>query len=145
MSTREPGAAVEAAAGRSTPRQFVALIVIGGIYLSAHLPQHVSLVLPTILLICSAGLFTVNVALLARVRDFAWERFFAVGRWSLLAYVVIAGLIEYAFLQNHLHGGALVVLTLSLVVFALHVPTLVGFTVARYADPAGLESAATRP
>jgi hypothetical protein len=28
-----------------------------------------------------------------------------------------------------------VVLTLSLVVFAVHVPMLVGFTVARYADP----------
>ena len=110
----------------------LALIVIGGIYLSSHLPEHVSLVLPTILLICSATLFAVNLALLSRVRDFAWERFFVVGRWSLLAYVVIAGLIEYAFLQNHLHGGPLVVLTLSLVVFALHVPTLVGFTAARF-------------
>ena len=110
----------------------LALIVAGGIYLSSHLPEHVSLVLPTILLICSAALFAVNLALLSRVRDFAWERFFVVGRWSLLAYVVIAGLIEYAFLQNHVHGGPLVVLTLSLVVFALHVPTLVGFTVARF-------------
>jgi hypothetical protein len=110
----------------------LALIVIGGIYLSAHLPEHVSLVLPTILLICSAGLFVTNLVLLSRVKDFAWDRFFAVGRWSLLAYLVIAGLIEYAFLQDHVHGGALVVLTLSLVVFAFHVPTLVGFTVARY-------------
>jgi hypothetical protein len=110
----------------------LALIVIGGIYLSSHLPEHVSLVLPTILLICSAGLFVTNLVLLSRVKDFAWDRFFAVGRWSLLAYLVIAGLIEYAFLQDHVHGGALVVLTLSLVVFAFHVPTLVGFTVARY-------------
>jgi hypothetical protein len=44
-------------------------------------------------------------------------------------------MIEYAFVRNHLHGGALVVLTLSLVVFAIHVPTLVGFTVARYYKP----------
>ena len=29
-------------------------------------------------------------------------------------------------------GGPLVVLTLSLVVFAVHVPMLIGFTVARY-------------
>ncbi len=123
----------------------LALIVIGGIYLSSHLPGHVSLVPAVVLLACSAGLFAVNLALLARVTDFAWSRFFAVARWALLAYVVIAGLIEYAFLQNHLHGGALVVLTLSLVVFALHVPTLVGFTVARFDEPAGLESPATRP
>jgi hypothetical protein len=43
-------------------------------------------------------------------------------------------MIEYAFLQDHIRGGTLVVLTLSLVVFAVHVPMLVGFTVARYAD-----------
>ena len=73
--------------------------------------------------------------MLARVDDFPWSRFFDVGKWALLAYAVIAGMIEYAFLQNHLRGGALVVLTLSLVVFAVHVPTLIGFTVARFYDP----------
>jgi hypothetical protein len=73
-----------------------------------------------------------NIFLLSRVKDFNWARFFEVGKWSLLAYVVIAGMIEYVFLRNHLRGGSLVVLTLSLVVFAVHVPMLVGFTVARY-------------
>ena len=88
-------------------------------------------------------LLAVNMFLLSRVKDFAWDRFFAVAKWSLLAYVVIAGMIEYAFLQNHLRGGPLVVLTLSLVVFAVHVPMLIGFTVARYYDPAE-EAAAPR-
>ena len=46
-----------------------------------------------------------------------------------------AGMIEYVFLQNHVSGGTLVVLTLSLVVYAVHVPTLIGFTVARYYVP----------
>ena len=117
----------------------LALIVAGGIYLSAHLPKHVSLTLPVILLVLSAVLMALNLASLTRIRHFDWNRFWAVGRWSLLAYVVIAGLIEYVFLQNHLSGGPLVVLTLSLVVFAIHVPALVGFTVARYHDvaPAG--------
>jgi hypothetical protein len=114
------------------------LIVAGGIYLSAHIPNHVSLTGPIILLAASALLLAVNIALLARVRDFAWDRFFQVGKWSLLAYVVIAGMIEYVFLRNHLRGGPLVILTLSLVVFAVHVPTLVGFTVARYSEPDGL-------
>jgi hypothetical protein len=36
------------------------------------------------------------------------------------------------FLRNHTSGGALVVMTLSLIVFAVNVPVLVGFTVARY-------------
>jgi hypothetical protein len=113
----------------------LALIVIGGIYLSAHLPKPVPLAPAIGLLIASALLFGINVFLLTRVRDFAWDRFFEVGRWSLLAYAIIGAMIEYAFVRNHVGGGALVVLTLSLAVFAVHVPTLVGFTVARYYDP----------
>ncbi len=113
----------------------LALIVAGGIYLSAHLPDHVPLAPAVALLAASAVLLAANLIALSRVRDFNWRRFFEVGRWSMLAYVVIAGTIEYAFLRNHLRGGALVVLTLSLVVFSIHVPTLVGFTVARYHEP----------
>jgi len=126
----------------------LALIVAGGIYLSAHLPRHVPLGPAVGLLAASVLLLAVNIALLARVPDFAWERFFAVGRWALLAYTVIAGLIEYAFLQDHVRGGALIVLTLSLAVFAVHVPTLIGFTVARFdpaGTPGGLESSLPRP
>ena len=110
----------------------LALIVAGGIYLSAHLPRHVPLGPAIALLAASAVLLAANMVALSRVRDFAWDRFFEVGKWSLLAYAVIAGMIEYAFLRDHIRGGALVVLTLSLVVFAVHVPVLIGFTVARY-------------
>ena len=115
----------------------LALIVAGGIYLAAHIPNHVPLAPAVILLVLSAAVFAANLFLLSRVRGFAWDVFFGVGRWALLAYVVIAGMIEYVFLRNHLRGGTLVVLTLSLVIFALHVPTLIGFTVARYAGEAG--------
>ena len=113
----------------------LALIVIGGIYLSSHLPKHVPLGPAIGLLIASAALFVVNMFLLTRVRDFAWDRFFEVGKWSLLAYCIIGAMIEYAFVRNHVGGGTLVVLTLSLAVFAVHVPAMVGFTVARYHDP----------
>jgi hypothetical protein len=112
------------------------LIVAGGIYLASHLPNQVSLTPAVVLLACSALLLAINLFLLSRVKGFAWDRFFQVGKWSLLAYVAIAGMIEYVFLRNHLRGGPLIVLTLSLVVFAIHVPTLVGFTVARYYQPA---------
>jgi hypothetical protein len=116
----------------------LALIVAGGIYLSAHIPQHVPLGPAVALLVASVLLLGLNVALLARVPNFAWPRFFAIAKWSFLAYALIAGLILYAFLRNHLKGGPLVVLTLSLVVFAVHVPMLIGFTVARYYEPEGL-------
>jgi hypothetical protein len=112
----------------------LALIVAAGIYLSAHLPQHVSLGPAIALLSASALLLAGNLASLARVPGFAWRRFFEVARWALVGYVLVAGMIEYAFLRNNLSGGPLIVLTLSLVVFAVHVPVLIGFTVARYAD-----------
>jgi hypothetical protein len=112
----------------------LALIVAAGIYLSAHLPNHVSLGPAIALLATSALLLAGNLAALARVHGFPWRRFFEIARWALVAYAVIAGMIEYAFLRNHLSGGPLVVLTLSLVVFAVHVPVLIGFTVARYQE-----------
>jgi len=114
----------------------LALIVAGGIYLSSHIPEHVPLTPAIILLALSALLLAGNLAALSRVQGFAWVRFFQIARWSLLAYAITAGLIEFAFLEDHLSGGPLVVLTLSLVVYAVHVPMLIAFTVARYEVPA---------
>ena len=110
----------------------LALIVAGGIYLASHIPQHVPLVPAVVLLALSAALLVTNLVLLLRVRGFARERFFQVAKWALLAYAITAGMILYAFLRDGLSGGTLVVLTLSLVVYAVHVPMLIGFTVARY-------------
>jgi hypothetical protein len=112
----------------------LALIVAGGIYLSASLPGHVALGPAVALLVASALLLLGNLLSLTRVPGFNWQRFLDVGKWALLAYAITAGLIEYAFVRNGLSGGPLVVLTLSLVVYAVHVPMLIAFTVARYDD-----------
>jgi hypothetical protein len=111
----------------------LALIVAGGIYLSAHLPNEVPLAPAVILLALSALLLAGNLVAIRRIEGFAWNRFLDVAKWALLAYAITAGLIEYAFVRNDLTGGPLVVLSLSLVVYAVHVPMLIGFTVARYA------------
>jgi hypothetical protein len=113
----------------------LALILAGGIYLSAHIPQHVPLAPAIILLVLSAALVAYNLFSLTRVKDFAWWRFLQVAKWAGLAYLFIAAMILYAFLRDHLSGGPLVILTLSLLVFALQVPTLIAFTVARFAGP----------
>jgi hypothetical protein len=110
----------------------LALIVAGGIYLAAHLPNHVPLAPAIALLSVSVLLLAGNLVALARVPSFPWSRFFDIAKWALLAYAIIAGMIEYSFLRDHITGGVLVVLTLSLVVFAVHVPVLIGFTVARF-------------
>jgi hypothetical protein len=110
----------------------LALVLVAGIYLSAHLPEHVSLGPAVALLAASAAVLVGNLVALSRVEGFHWARFFAVARWALLAYSIISAMIEYVFLRNHTSGGPLVVMTLSLVVFAVNVPVLIGFTVARY-------------
>jgi hypothetical protein len=110
----------------------LALIVAGGIYLASHLPRHVPLGPAIALLAASALLLAINLIALSRVERFAWRRFSDVAKWALVAYLIIAGLIEYSFVHNHVSGGPLVILTLSLAVFAIHVPLLIGFTVARY-------------
>lgn len=113
----------------------LALVIASGIYLTAHLPSDVPLGPAFALLAASVVVLAINIVLLSRVRDFAWQRFFQIVKWSFLAYAVIAGMLEYVFLRNHTSGGSLVVLTLSLAVFAVNVPMLVGFTVARYDVP----------
>lgn len=110
----------------------LALIVAGGIYLAAYLPRQVPLLPAEILLAASVLLLAVNLLALSRVKTFAWSCFFQVAKWALLAYVVVAGLIEFALVRDGMSGGPLVVLTLSIVVYAVHVPILTAFTVARY-------------
>jgi hypothetical protein len=108
------------------------LVLVAGIYLSAHLPQHVSIGPAVALLAASALVLAGNILALSRVKWFPWGRFLEVARWALAAYAVVAGMIEYVFLRNHTSGGPLVVMTLSLIVFAVNVPVLIAFTVARY-------------
>jgi hypothetical protein len=109
------------------------IAIAGGvIYLAAYLPKHAPLGWAVALLALAAALQVTNAVLLSRLRDFAWGTFVQVGRWSLLAYAVIAGMIEFAFIFDHTRGAQLVVMTSMLVLFMLNVPVLIAFTVARY-------------
>ena len=109
------------------------IAIAGGvIYLASYLPKHAPLGLAIALLLLAAALQVTNVILLSRVRPFAWKRFFQVGRWAVLAYAVIAGMIEFAFVFDHTRGAQLVVMALMLTLFMLNVPVLIAFTVALY-------------
>jgi hypothetical protein len=110
----------------------LALIVAAGIYLAAHLPEHVPIGPAAGLLIGSGVLLAVNVMLLARAANFNWPLFMSVAKWAFLAYAIIGGMIEYVFVKDGTRGSELIVLSCSLAVFALHVPLMIGFTVARF-------------
>ncbi|HEX4491948.1 MAG TPA: hypothetical protein VH914_12140 [Acidimicrobiia bacterium] len=111
----------------------LALVIIGGVIMASYVPRRPPLLAPTALLVVSGALMLGNVVVLARLRDFAWSTFFLVARYALIAYVISAGMIEWAFVKDHTRGAPLVVVTLMLVIFATDVPLIIAFTVARYA------------
>ncbi len=112
----------------------LAAVVVGGVWLGSHAPRRPPLALPTVLLVVAAALLIAGGVMITRVAGFAWDTFVRVGRWALLAYIVAAGMIEFAFVRNHTRGAPLAVVTGMLVVFALDVPFLIATTVARYED-----------
>ena len=113
----------------------LALIVVGGILMASYVPRRPPLGAPTALAAVSAALALASVFLLARLEQFAWDRFFVVFRWGLLAYVVSAGMIGFAFVRDHIRGAPLALVLAMLVIYALDVPVVIAFTVARYSSP----------
>jgi type III secretory pathway component EscS len=107
-------------------------VAVGLIYNASYLPKHAQTDVAVAILVVAAVLQLVNAFLLSRLEDFAWDLFKQVAGWSLLAYAVIAGMIEFAFVYDDTRGTQLVILTLMLVLFMLNVPVLIAFTVARY-------------
>jgi hypothetical protein len=113
----------------------LALSVIAAIVITAKIPSDPPLAIAVPLLAASGLLLLTAVALLARIPDFAWGTFFLVAKWSLLGYIVIAGMIEFAFIYDDTPGATLIAMSTMLALFAVDVPLLLGFSVARYADP----------
>ena len=111
------------------------LVVLGGIVLASSLPRRPPLAVPVVIAVLSGLLLAAAVVLLARLRDFAWDRFRLVLRWALLAYLVSAGMIAFAFIRDHTRGAPLAVALVMLAFFALDVPVIIAFTVARYSSP----------
>jgi hypothetical protein len=110
------------------------LIIIGGIDMAGHLPRHAPTGPVVGLLAASAAVLLVNGALLLRIAPFNWRVFRQVAGWAALAYVVIAGMLEYIFILDHTGGTQLLIITGMLIVFAANIPILLGFSVARFQE-----------
>ena len=113
----------------------LALVIIGGIYVASHLPDRVSLTPAVISTLLATILVLVNVALLSHLEEFAWKVFFQVAKWSLIAYGIIAGMLEYIFIFDKVRGSALLLFSSILLVFAINIPIHFGFSVARHQEP----------
>jgi len=110
------------------------LVVIGGIIMASYAPRVAPLKFAIALLVAAMVLLLSAVGLLVRIPEFAWAKFLKVFKWSLLAYIVEAGMIEFAFVKDQMRGSSLLIVTLMLVVFATSVPVTIAFTTARYAE-----------
>jgi hypothetical protein len=108
------------------------LTIVSVIWLAAYIPKKPPLAPPIVLMALAGVVLAVNLVLLARASEFSFATFRVVAGWTLVAYVVIAGMLEYVFLYDHVRGSVLVLVTLSLVSFAGNVPMIMGFGVARY-------------
>lgn len=107
-------------------------VALGVIFNATYLPKHAPTAVAIAILVVAAALEATNLFLVSRIENFAWARFKQVAGWFLVAYAVIAGMIEYAFVYDDTRGTQLVILTFMLVLFMLNVPVLAAFTVARY-------------
>ncbi|MGH9021308.1 MAG: hypothetical protein ACRDV0_09890 [Acidimicrobiales bacterium] len=110
------------------------VIVVGGILMASYAPRRAPLGIATALLIVGAVLLVSAAVALSRVATFSWTTFRKVFKWALLAYVLEAGMIEFAFLRDHTRGSSLAIVSGLLVIFATSVPTTIAFTVARFAE-----------
>jgi hypothetical protein len=119
----------------------LALSIIAAIVITAKIPSDPPLAIAWPLLIGAGVLLLAAVVLLARVPGFAWDSFFLVAKWSLLGYIVIAGMIEFAFVHDNTPNSTLIAMSTMLALFAVDVPMLLGFSVARYADSTARSSA----
>lgn len=112
----------------------LASMVIGGVFVAAHMPAHVSMAFPTILITFAGVLLLANMVLLSRVPVFAWKSFFKVARWTFLAEGIVAGLLEYIFIFDGTHGSVLLLMSSALIIFVLDLSVLFGFSVAQFQD-----------
>ena len=112
----------------------LAVVVAGGVYLAAHLPNHTTLVPTTLAVVIAGGIVLVNLVLLRQIKEFDWKVFTTVAKWTLLAYGLFAAALEYIFIKDGSRGGVLALMTATLIIFAINLPIHFGFTVARYSD-----------
>jgi hypothetical protein len=108
------------------------LVVTGGTYIAAHIPDEVPLTLPTLLAVAAGILLALNVYLTSTLKPFAWGVFRQVFAWSLAAYGVISALLMFVFIRDDIPGDVMTFLIAMLVIFAINIPLLFAFSVARY-------------
>ncbi len=128
-STREPPVARLAIASLAC-----ALVATG--WLVAYLPRPAPLAVPLAFLASAVALLVGALAVLARAESLSWRQLVVVARYSALGTLVVAGIAEFVFLYDGTRGRVLALMSAVLLLAALDVPVIFGFSVAKNAASA---------
>jgi hypothetical protein len=106
------------------------LCIVGVIYLVSYADPALG---PAIgLIVAAAIVMLINIWILVKTPNFNWPLFWTVWKWTLLGYAIIAGMLMYTFIYDQLPSGQLALLVGTLAVFAVDIPIMLAFSVARY-------------
>src|SRR5204862_5864849 len=109
----------------------MALCITGVIYLVSYIPRTPNLGPAIGLLVAAAIVVLANVWILMKAPNFNWPLFWKVWSWTLLGYAIIAGMLMFTFIYDELPTGQLALLVGTLAVFAVDIPIMLAFSVAR--------------
>ncbi len=109
----------------------LSFVVIGGITMAAYSPDTAPFTLSGTLLGIALLVFVINAFLIAKVFHEIKSVFIKVAKWMILVEVIVSGLLFYVFYLDGTRSTSLVILTAFLALFALNIPIIVGYTVAK--------------
>jgi len=111
----------------------MALVLATAVYLIGFLPHKPTLVPAWIMLGIAVVLLLAVVILLFSNKDtINFHMFGKVFKWMLLAYVVISGMLGSIVFVNRMPADIVATAVVAMVLFAIDIPLLVAFTVAKY-------------
>jgi len=103
--------------------------------IAAYLPRPAPLPWSIGFLVASAALLAAALVFLLRRRGFAWRLFFAVARWILALTLVFTAMAVYVFVSDGTPLKTMAIMAIVLLLTAIDIPVLVGFSVARHERP----------
>jgi hypothetical protein len=109
----------------------LSFVIIGGIYMTSYMPEKPPLLGAITLLVVSAAIFLVNSILLVSRLNLIGHVFFKVAKWIVIVETIISAMLAYVFIYDGVRSTTLVILLMFLVLFALNIPIIVSYTVAK--------------
>lgn len=111
----------------------LAAAVLSGIYVVTHPANHGSIIVQLSLAAFAQTVLVLNMRSVDKFDESRRRRFNMVAGTAAAGYAVRTGIIALAFFTVGIRGGRMAFLAFDLALYAMTVPTIIGFTAARTA------------